>query len=274
MNLWIIILMIAIGILSGFATGVIGASGVMVVVSLLKLMGVPMYIALGVSLGIDTMVSLTTTFIYHRHGNVNLKDGRWMLVAALLGVQVGVRIVRQTPEATLQGIFALSLCVSGGFLLRGGGLKDVRATRDTLFERLHLPLFHQMNRKRQQLTSLGVGFIIGILCGFQGAGGGLMFFAALIFIFDYPLHEAVGTSTLMMLFTAASGMIAFAMIGAINWHVVMIIGTVALITNLITAKFANRLPERKLEKTGGSIFVLLGVLLGVLLLYQPPFPML
>ena len=55
------------------------------------------------------------------------------------------------------------------------------------------------------ITMLLIGLITGISTGLTGAGGGMMILFALIFIVKFPLHKAIGASTLTMAITALSG---------------------------------------------------------------------
>lgn len=256
-----LLIMVIIGIFCGITAGIIGASGVMIVVSFLHLLlDFSMYTALGTSLGVDLITAITTTLVYHKHGNVDIGKGVWMMLAALVGIQVGGRIVVRTPETYLQGLFALFLFIPGVFLLRGE-LGEIDRIRDGILDRFGIPAFHEMGEKKQKVISLAAGFLIGILCGFQGAGGGLMFLIALIVILDYPIHKAVGTSTLMMMATAGVGTVTYGLLGAIDWLAVLIIGFIALPINRIAAKEANKLPEKRLSQIGGGIFILFGVLM-------------
>lgn len=263
MNFTGILIMILIGMLCGLTMGVVGSSGTMIVVSFLKLIfGFSMYTALGTSLGIDIITSITTTLIYKKHENVNLKASTWMLAAAVIGIQIGSRIAISRPEFELQLIFSFFLFLSGIFLLRGG-LSRMDAIRDDVLKRVGLPHFQDLNRKWQNLLSIITGFIIGILGGFQGAGGGLMFLAALIIVLDYSWHKAVGTAVLMMLVTAISGTIAYGMAGAINWWAVIIIGFSSLPINLVASEKSNELPEKLISRMGGGVFILLAILLAL-----------
>ena len=58
------------------------------------------------------------------------------------------------------------------------------------------------------------GMLIGFICGFVGAGGGLMMLLILTSVLGYELKTAVGTSVFIMAFTAFTGAVShFAMGG-------------------------------------------------------------
>ena len=56
--------------------------------------------------------------------------------------------------------------------------------------------------------------MIGFICGFVGAGGGMMLLLVLTSVLGYELKTAVGTSVFIMTFTALTGAISHFYIGA------------------------------------------------------------
>ena len=62
--------------------------------------------------------------------------------------------------------------------------------------------------------------LIGFICGFVGAGGGMMMLLILTSVLGYELKTAVGTSVFIMTFTALTGAVShFAIGGAPDWPV-------------------------------------------------------
>ena len=68
--------------------------------------------------------------------------------------------------------------------------------------------------KKRLIQSIAAGVVIGFICGFIGAGGGMMMLLILTSLLGYELKTAVGTSVFIMTFTALTGSIShFAMGG-------------------------------------------------------------
>jgi uncharacterized membrane protein YfcA len=67
---WIsIILLIVIGLCAGCITGLIGASGILVVVPALTIvLAFPVHTAIGTSLAVDVIASVVVSYIYYRKG--------------------------------------------------------------------------------------------------------------------------------------------------------------------------------------------------------------
>ena len=62
--------------------------------------------------------------------------------------------------------------------------------------------------------------MIGLICGFVGAGGGMMMLLILTSVLGYELKTAVGTSVFIMAFTAFTGAVShFMIVGAPDWTV-------------------------------------------------------
>jgi uncharacterized membrane protein YfcA len=106
-----------------------------------------------------------------------------------------------------------------------------------------------------------LGFLLGIISGIFGAGGGIMFLLTLIVLLKYPLHKAVGTSTLMMTLTALSGAIGYALNGYVSPLAFILVGAGSIVGGRIGAVYANKVPEASLSKIIGIVFIALGIIM-------------
>lgn len=55
--------------------------------------------------------------------------------------------------------------------------------------------------KERLIKSIVGGVLVGFICGFVGAGGGMMLLFVLTSFLGYEMHMAVGTSVFIMAFT-------------------------------------------------------------------------
>ena len=107
---------------------------------------------------------------------------------------------------------------------------------------------------------IGCGILIGFICGFIGAGGGMMMLLILTSVLGYELKTAVGTSVFIMTFTALTGAVShFAIGGAPDWHVWALCVVFTLLWARIAAVFANKADAKTLNRATGIILVILGV---------------
>ena len=129
-------------------------------------------------------------------------------------------------------------------------------------------LMNGVSRKVRVIQSVVCGIVIGFICGFVGAGGGMMMLLILTSVLGYELKTAVGTSVFIMTFTAFTGAVSHFTIGGmpdISCLVLCIIFT--LIWAEIAARFANKAEPITLNRVTGSVLVILGlIMIGVNLL--------
>ena len=99
----------------------------------------------------------------------------------------------------------------------------------------------------------GMKAAVGLICGFVGAGGGMMMLLVLVSVLGYELKTAVGTSVFIMSFTALTGAVShFAIGGGITDYLILILCIVfTLIGAVITSKFANKASPKVMNRTLG-----------------------
>jgi hypothetical protein len=91
-----------------------------------------------------------------------------------------------------------------------------------------------------------------------------MILLILIFVLNFPIHIAIGTSALIMAITACSGAIGYALHGSTKPVEGLILGISAAGSGMFSAKFANKANEQTLGKIIGVIFLLLGIIMTIL----------
>ena len=118
----------------------------------------------------------------------------------------------------------------------------------------------QISAKKRAMQSVICGILIGFICGFIGAGGGMMMLLILTSILGYELKTAVGTSVFIMTFTAFTGAVShFAIGGTPDWSVWILCVIFTFLWARIAAVFANKATPKTLNRATGVILVILGV---------------
>ena len=116
--------------------------------------------------------------------------------------------------------------------------------------------------KKRAVQSLVCGMVIGFICGFIGAGGGMMMLLILTTVLGYELKTAVGTSVFIMTFTALTGAVSHFMIGgAPDWTVFGLCVLFTLLWARIAAVFANKATPKTLNRATGVVLVVLGIVI-------------
>ena len=119
-----------------------------------------------------------------------------------------------------------------------------------------------VSAKKRVCQSLVCGALIGFICGFIGAGGGMMMLLILTSVLGYELKTAVGTSVFIMTFTALTGAVShFAIGGAPDWTVFALCVLFTLVWARIAAVFANKASPKTLNRATGVVLVILGVVI-------------
>ena len=113
---------------------------------------------------------------------------------------------------------------------------------------------------KRVVQSLICGAVIGFICGFVGAGGGMMMLLILTGVLGYELKTAVGTSVFIMTFTALTGAVShFAIDGIPNMWILVLCVAFTLLWARIAAKFANRASAMTLNRATGVVLTVLGI---------------
>lgn len=258
MSLPFCLLAVIFGIITGGITSLIGASGVMIVVPILTMIfNVSVHTAIGTSLFVDVIASLTVAYSYYKNGNIELKSGIWIALTSIIGAQLGAEIASKMGESNLTSGFGIILIIAGLSMLRKSSKKT-----NNLDEKKKSINFKKEWQKI--LSALIIGLGIGIISGIFGAGGGVMILLALTLILSFPLHKAIGTSTLIMAITALSSTIGYATRGNIDFKLGIILSIGAIIGGVLGSHYANKVNEKTLQKVVSICFIVMGIVMTVL----------
>lgn len=277
MSLSFYVLSILVGIITGGITSLIGASGVMIIVPILTMFfNVSVLNAIGTSLLVDVIASLTVSYSYYKNGNIDLKSGIWIALTSIVGAQLGASFASNMGEGNLSSSFGIVLLIAGlGTFRKSYKNKNKISENDNSVDNCETMekadskkskhKFLKFEKQWQKiLAALIIGFGIGVLSGIFGAGGGVMILIALIVIMSFPLHKAIGTSTLIMAITALSSTIGYASRGNIDIILSILISIGAILGGVIGSRYANKINEKTLQKLVGICFTLMGITMVVL----------
>ena len=116
--------------------------------------------------------------------------------------------------------------------------------------------------KKSAVQSVVCGMLIGFICGFIGAGGGMMMLLILTSVLGYELKTAVGTSVFIMTFTALTGAVShFAIGGMPDWTVWILCVVFTFVWARIAVVIANKATPKALNRMTGVILVILGIVI-------------
>ena len=248
MNLWVKVLVCFIaGIGAGLGTGFAGMSAAAVISPMrITFLGMPAYEAVGIALASDVLASAVSAYTYGKNKNLDIKNGIVMMVAVLLFTLVGSWVASLVPNTTM-GSFSVFMTMLLGIKFI---IKPVMTTKEAM---------SGVSAKKRVLQSAVCGIFVGFICGFVGAGGGMMMLLLLTGVLGYELKTAVGTSVFIMSFTALTGALGHFAIGGIPdlWCLILCVAF-TLIFARIAALFANRASAKTLNRAVGVVLTILG----------------
>ena len=236
------------GMGAGLGTGFAGLSAAAVISPMLiTFLHMDPYMAVGIALSSDVLASAVSAYTYGKNKNLDIKNGIIMMLSVLAFTVVGSYVASLLPSQTM-GNFSvfMTFLLSIKFIVR-----PVMTTKEAM---------EGVSAKKRAIQSLVCGCLIGFICGFIGAGGGMMMLLILTSVLGYELKTAVGTSVFIMAFTAFTGAVShFAIGGTPDWTVFAMCVVFTLLWARIAAVFANKATPKTLNRATGVVLVILGV---------------
>ena len=244
----ILIVCLLAGLGAGLGTGFAGMSAAAVITPMLvTFLDIPAYEAVGIALASDVLASGISAYTYGKNKNLDIKNGLIMMAAVLVFTMVGSYISSLVPNSTMGGFSVCMTFILGIKFI----VKPVMTTKETM---------NSVSGKKRVTQSLVCGSLIGFICGFIGAGGGMMMLLILTSVLGYELKTAVGTSVFIMTFTALTGAVSHMVIdGLPDIKVLVLCVLFTLIFAQIAARFANKASPKTLNRVTGVVLAILGL---------------
>lgn len=244
-----IIVVILGGIFAGIATGLVGLSAAAVIVPLLTtIVGIDGYTAVGIALASDVVASFLSAYTYGKNKNIDIKNGVYMMISVVVFTLLASylsSLINTDHVGSLMNVVTIFLGIRFYFRKSNNTEEDGEP-------------------KKEVLKSVLLGALVGIVCGYIGAGGGIMLLVVLTRALGYDTKKAVGTSVFIMGFTALTGAVThIAMKGTDVTYLIVSIVT-ATLGAWAASKYANKLPIEKTNKVIGVFLILFGITLTVI----------
>ena len=259
--------LILIGIVAGFASGLLGVGGGFLIVPfqyfLLKYIGISpdiaMLISLGTSLAIIIPTASSGAYQHSKKLDNIVGPGIKLGIFGIMGSLIGGFVASGLSSRVLEIIFGLLLL----FISIRNILSRDKKEKEAKFD---------FNLITIAITGLFVGFFSGLL----GIGGGIFLIVILTMLLGFSMIRAIGTSSVFISLTAIGGTLSYIISG---WGVNTFpysLGYVSIINFLLIAcfsvplarvgaKYAHKLPEKCLKQVFGVVVLYIALkMLGVL----------
>ena len=219
------------GVGAGLGTGFAGMSAAAAISPMLIVfLGVDPFQAVAISLASDVIAS-------------------WILmVTVLIFTIVGTYVASLVPSKTMGSFSSIMTLLLGLKFV----IKPVMNTKEKM---------NSLSKNKMIIFSILGGILIGFICGFVGAGGGMMMLLILTSVLGYELKTAVGTSVFIMTFTALIGAGSHIAISAEVPNLVLLITCVisTLLFARIAAKIATKAQPKTLNRITGIVLIIISI---------------
>ena len=213
------LIIIALGGLVGFLSGMFGVGGGFLTTPLLIFYGIPPAIAVASAATQVTGSSVSGALTYLRRDQVDLKMGAVLVAGGLFGSVAGSFLFRWLKslgqvDVTIGIIYVVFLGTVGGLMLKEAILTLRRQQSGTQPRRArhHNPLVAALPMKMRfprsgvyisPLAPFLVGAGVGILTVIMGVGGGFIMVPAMLYLLGMSAGVVVGTSLFQIVFVTA-----------------------------------------------------------------------
>lgn len=281
------LVIVALGGLVGFLSGMFGVGGGFLTTPLLIFYGIPPAIAVASSATQVTGSSVSGAYSYFRRAQVDLKMGAVLAAGGFVGSVIGSFIFRWLKslgqvDVTIGLIYVVFLGTVGVLMLRES-LAALRMARSGASvprkARRHHPLVAALPMKMRfprsgvyisPIAPLLVGAGVGILTVIMGVGGGFIMVPAMLYLLGMSAGVVVGTSLFQIVFTTA---VATMLHATQSQTVDILLALLLLVGGVIGAQFgaraAQRLPPERLRLFLALLVLAVGVRLAIGLAWTP-----
>jgi uncharacterized membrane protein YfcA len=251
----LVLLLVAVGALSGFLAGLFGIGGGAILVPVFyecfRLAGVPlevrMPLCIGTSLAIIIPTSISSFRAHYLRGAVDMEILKAWWLPVVTGVIAGSVTARYAPERLFKIVFVMVAWSAATRLL---------LARDTWKFGEDFP--------KGPLMRL-YGLVVGLLSTLMGVGGGL-FLNLLMTFYGRPIHQAVATSSALAVLISIPGarfpdaaalQLPFA-IGYVSLIGALLVMPTSLLTAPLGVRAAHAMSKRTLEMAFGTYLFIVG----------------
>ncbi len=281
------LVIIGLGGLVGFLSGMFGVGGGFLTTPLLIFYGIPPTVAAASAATQVTGASVSGVLAYTRRKGVDYHMGAVLVAGGMMGTFFGAALFNLLQrlgqiDTVINILYVLMLGSIGGMManeslrtvlaMRAG--KQVRAKK-----RRHHPLvaslpmrwrFYRSGLYISPLAPLILGFVTGILTILLGVGGGFVMVPAMLYLLGMGAQVVVGTSLFQILFvTMASTMVHSLTTKAVDivLAVLLLIGSV--VGAQLGARFAQKLKPEYLRLLLSALVLIVAFRLAIGLGWQP-----
>lgn len=253
-----IVMAVVIGVGVGIVVGALGAGGgILAVPALAYLLHQSPHAAATGSLVIVLATALTALPAKIKRNQVRFREGLVFGSISVIGSFIGARLSAFVEGHVLMGLFAAMLAVMSVIMAREG-LKE-RNDDSSIGDR----------RPRGMIAIIIAALTTGFLTGFFGVGGGFMVVPVLTVVLAFAMREATGTSLLIMIMAAATGLISrYGQPIDVDWVIVIGFMFGSMAGGIIGGPLSNKARTYQLTLVFAALLAVVAVATASIVTYQ------
>lgn len=230
---------LVLGALIGVLLGLLGGGGsILAVPALVYGIGLGVEEAIPISLIVVAMASAVGAGPKIRAGHVRWRMAGIFSAAGIPAAVLGGVISRQLPAPVLLIGFAVVMVAAGIRMLAD------RASTGTACE----VNAGQVNWRRCVPRSIAAGFLVGLMTGLFGVGGGFLIVPALVVGLGVQMSTAIGTSLLIIVANSGAGIFSHLQGISVDWSLTAVFVVAATLASLIAGYFGTKVDTDRLQR--------------------------
>ncbi|MBC5862617.1 sulfite exporter TauE/SafE family protein [Flavobacterium turcicum] len=242
-------------IIIGLSLGLIGGGGsILTIPILVYLFQIDPELATTYSLFIVGVTSLLGCISHYKLGNLQLKSALYFAIPSVFSILIIREVIFPQIATTLFTIATYQvskndlIMIVFSILMMAAAIAMIRKSK---------PIPEGLKTNYIQLGV--IGFVVGIVTGFLGAGGGFLIIPALLFFANLPMKQAVGTSLLIIFINSSIGFAGDLYIGtAIDYRLLLVIAAMAFVGMLIGIQISKKINGAQLKPIFGWFVLIMG----------------
>jgi uncharacterized membrane protein YfcA len=235
-----------LGLAIGFVGGLLGlVLGVLRFPLILSTSVASTAMVAGTNIGVSTLGATTAAIRHFRQHNVHLRIFLVMALTGAAGAFIGSMLTKQVPSTLLFVIIGLIVSYEAYSLItssRKGGQSSERTKHNLGIES-------------------AIGFGVGLLGGMVGLVLGSIRMPAMIGVLKMEPKVAIGTNLAASSIMGAAGLTGHILNGNVDFFVLGVMGSTAMIGGYIGAKYTNRFSPRTLKQMIGIVLIIVAVIM-------------
>ena len=234
-----IALAFALGAVIGVLLGLLGGGGsILAVPALVYVLGLGIEKAIPMSLIVIGVAAAVGALPRIRARQVQWRLAGVFAAAGIPGTLLGAAIGRHLPQPALMVGFACVMIAAGIRMLRESSPVGTACEIGD----------GGIDWRRCAPRSIPTGFVVGILTGLFGVGGGFLIIPALVVLLGVDMSIAIGTSLLIIVANSAAGIVSHLSGVTVDWGITAAFVGTAMAGSLVAGHFGARIDTHRLQQ--------------------------